>query len=186
VIEKNKAFHISFYFEKAMMFVSVYLILYVFICLIGNENGSPIISNNLHTWWHNNIEYNDHSPVNDNYVRSSTTYSVQVKTVDSNDTQLYDSFTYMSIPRGGRDKWEYNSSDGAEFAQSCKLTMSWSTFLYLKDVWIIIRLHKLIDMIHSIDDVIIRPTTLNFKKELIDPLTIRILIPYNIDGYRFV
>lgn len=39
------------------------------------------------------------------------------------------SFTYMSIPRGGRQKWEYDSSDGAEFAEKSKLTMSWSTLL---------------------------------------------------------
>jgi hypothetical protein len=161
-----------------------YLSAFVFICLIDNEDGLPIFSNNVHTWWHDNIEYNDHSPVKDNSVRVSTIYSVQVTTTDLNETKLYDSFTYMSIPRGGRDKWEYDDSDGAEFAKRSKLTMSWSTFEYLTDVWIIIRLKNLFHMIHSIDDVIIRPTNLNLKKELINTVTIRILVPYHLDGYR--
>jgi hypothetical protein len=92
----------------------------------------------------------------------------------------------MSIPRGGRQKWEYNDSDGAEFANISRLTMSWSTFQYLTDVWVIVTLRNLSNLINSIDDITIRPTNLNLKKELINNITIRILVPYRSIGYRFV
>jgi hypothetical protein len=167
------------------MFVSIYLILFAIIYSIDIEHGSPIINNNLHTWWHDNIEYNDNSPVKDNNVRGSTICSVQVATT-VNETDAYDSFTYMSIPRGGRDKWEYSDSDGAEFAKMAKLTMSWSTFQYLVDIWVIVKFHNLSNVISSIDDVTIRPINLNFKKELLDNRTIRILVPYRPAGYRLV
>ncbi|CAF3653128.1 unnamed protein product [Rotaria socialis] len=167
------------------MFVSLFSILFYLAYLFNRVNGLPIISNNLHTWWHNNIEYNDNSPVRDSSVRASNIYSVQVATTDLHQNNLYDSFTYMSIPRGGRQKWEYDSSDGAEFAEKTKLTMSWSTFQYLTDVWVIVKLNNSMSTIDSIDHVTIRPITLNFKKELVDSRTIRISVPYRAAGYRF-
>jgi len=163
------------------MFVSIYLNIIIYSIV-----GSTIINNKIHTWWHNNIEYNDNSPVEDNSVRCSTIYNVQITTTDLNQTNIYDSFVYMSIPRGGRQKWEYNDSDGAEFANISRLTMSWSTFEYLTDVWVIVTLRNLSNLINSIDDITIRPTNLNLKKELINNITIRILVPYRSIGYRFV
>lgn len=70
------------------MFISWYSILFHLAYLLNRVNGLPIISNNLHTWWHNNIEYNDNSPVRDNYVRASTIYSVQVRTTDLHQNNL--------------------------------------------------------------------------------------------------
>lgn len=169
---------------KHIMTVSYLIHLVLLTCFFHCQLTAPIVSNLLHTWWHNNSEYNDHSPVDDDNVRASTVYRVQVSMKDIYEDILYDSFTYMSIPRAGRDKWGYNDSDGAEFASQAKLTMSWSTFQYFTPVWVIITLLKSEDRIHSENDVIIRPTTLNFKKEMINNTTIRILIPYQPAGYR--
>lgn len=104
------------------MLVSIWLNSFV---LIGSISGYSITSDKIHTWWHSTTEYNDDSPVKDNYVRCSTIYNVQITaTTDLNETDTFNSFVYMSIPRGGRQKWEYNDPDGAEFANISKLTMS--------------------------------------------------------------
>lgn len=140
----------------------------------------------LHTWWHDAVEYNELSPVADDHVRASTIYRVYVSTETEPDI-LYDSFTYMSIPRGGREKWQYNDSDGAEFSAKSRLTMSWSSFQFLTSVWITIELSKFTDRIQTnIDDLVIRPQTLNFKKQLINNGTARIFVPYRSSGYRSV
>lgn len=144
-----------------------------------------INTDEIQTWWHDNYEYNDRSPVKDNFVRASTNYNVQIRSTNENDTSIYNSFVYMSIPRSGRQKWGYNDSDGAEFATESRLTMSWSTFLYFIDVWVIIELRNSSNIISSLDDVTIRPIYLNFKKELINNTTMAVLVPYRSIGYRF-
>lgn len=145
------------------------------VCSKGDEK--------VHTWWHNNSEYNENSPVKDENVRCSTHYNVQIRRTD-NESSVYQSFVYMSIPRGGRLKWEYEDSDGAEFANSSSLTMSWTTFEYLTDIWIEIQLRNLTKKIDSIDQVTFRPNYLNFEKKLIDNRTISILVPYQSIGSR--
>ncbi|CAF4613213.1 unnamed protein product, partial [Rotaria sp. Silwood1] len=99
--------HIS---ASLMLYIDVIYIFVYILSLFGIRNGI------LHTWWHNNADYNDNLPVADDHVRASTVYHVQISTEGTNEYILYDSFTYMTIPRGGREKWEYNDSDGAEFA----------------------------------------------------------------------
>jgi len=164
------------------MIFSIILLLFL---QIYSLNGARLISNEIETWWHDHFEYNDNSPVQDNSVRASTNYNIRIKSTNRNDTNIYNSFVYMSIPRGGRQKWEYEDSDGAEFANRSRLTMSWSTFLYRTDVWIFIELRNLSNFISSIDDVVVRPTYLNFQKEFINNKTIAILVPYQSIGYRF-
>lgn len=136
------------------------------------------------TWTHANAEFNDQTPVNDANVRASTYYSVKVAKA-SQATTWYDSFTYMSIPRGGRDKWLYDTLDGAEFAKLAKLSMSWSSFLYKEDVWVEVSLLKT-DTFESVNDVVIRPTTLNFEKVMVDNKKLRILVPYTSSGQRYI
>lgn len=137
----------------------------------------------LRTWWHSTHEVNANTPVADNAVRRSTLYDTQVATVASPDVK-FDSFPYMSIPRGGRDKWGYSDEDGAEFADLANLTMSWTSFLYSTDCWVYITLRNGAT-IGSAGDVTIRPAALNLGKEMVDSRTVRVRVPYSANGYRF-
>lgn len=137
-------------------------------------------SRDLHTWWHIDHELNAETPVADSSVRRSTFYDVRVATVAA-PTMQFDSFVYMSIPRGGRPK-DYSDDDGAEFAaDQAKLTMSWSSFLYGVDCWVYISCNSS----QNIGDMVIRPTALKFTFEIVDNVTVRVLVPYSDNGYRF-
>jgi hypothetical protein len=64
------------------------------------------------------------------------------------------------------------------------MSMNWASFLYSQDAFVDVRLvdgHSLT----SIDEVIIRPTTLNFNMELRDAQTVRVRVPYTESGQRF-
>lgn len=87
-------------------------------------------SRKLQTWYHDKWEYNNNSPVANDAVRVSPYYWVRVEDADDPDHQRYDTFVYMSIPRGGHDKCGYSNDDGAEFASNANLTMSWANFIY--------------------------------------------------------
>ncbi|MFH8248995.1 family 49 glycosyl hydrolase [Microbacterium sp. B2969] len=140
-------------------------------------------SADLHTWWHDNADANATGPVAADRVRESTFYDVRVATDAAPDAR-FDSFTYMSLPRSGKDKVGYTDQDGAEFADDADLTMSWSTFEYATDVWVDVTL-KTGQPIVSADQVTIRPTDLGLQKQLVDSSTIRVKVPYSPDGYRF-
>jgi hypothetical protein len=137
----------------------------------------------LKTWWHDNAELNRYTPVADTHVRRSGVYDVKVAT-GAYPQAFHDSFVYMSVPRGGREKWEYSTDDGAEFAKRADLTMSWSSFLYDADVWVQVEL-KDGSTLSSTGDVVVRPTTLQFEKQLVNDRTLRIRVPYSPKGYRF-
>lgn len=137
----------------------------------------------LHTWWHDNATKNATAPVSDDKVRESPFYTTKV--ASSNDTNtLYDSFTYISVPRSGNGKVGYTEEDGAEFAADNGMTMSWSSFEYSKDAQVDVSLDTG-QTIKSADDVTIRPTSDHFKKELVNDHTVRITVPYSDAGYRF-
>lgn len=140
-------------------------------------------SDALVTWWHSNGDQRADGPVADDAVRQSPYYAVQVATTDEPEA-WYDSFTYMSIPRSGKGKIGYDSTDGAEFADEMHQTMSWSTFEYAEDVWVDVALETG-NQISSVDEVTIRPMTLELEKELVDPTTVRIKVPYVEGGLRF-
>ncbi|MGQ1799040.1 family 49 glycosyl hydrolase [Kocuria oceani] len=137
----------------------------------------------LQTWWHDNHEFNTTTPTQNNQVRRSSFYDVAVATTAA-PKNTYDSFTYMSIPRSGKGKIGYTKEDGAEFASSADLTMSWSTFQYSTDVWVDVTL-RTGQTITSTDQVTIRPSSYDFEKQLVDGDTVRIKVPYSPDGYRF-
>lgn len=152
--------------------------------LSSHASAETTINNaNLTTWWHASHSLNASTPVADNAVRRSTFYDVEVSTVALPNAK-YDSFTYMSIPRGGRDKWLYTSEDGAEFADQANLTMSWSTFLYSTDSWVYVSLRNGAT-ITSVNQVTIRPSALNLQKEMVDSNTVRIRVPYSPNGHKF-
>ncbi|SFU36009.1 family 49 glycosyl hydrolase [Pseudoduganella namucuonensis] len=154
------------------------------LALCGHASAATTVNNSqLHTWWHDTHELNNSAPVADNAVRRSTVYDVRVAT-DAAQGAQYDSYAYMSIPRGGRNKWGYSDNDGAEFADSANLTMSWSSFVYGTDVWVHITL-KDGSSISSANDVKIRPSALNFQKVMVDSHTIKVKVPYSSKGYRF-
>lgn len=137
----------------------------------------------LKTWWHDNYEYNTTSPVANDKVRRSSFYDVQVATAADPEAR-FDSFAYMSIPRSGKGKIGYTKEDGAEFSSSAGLTMSWSSFQYTTDVWVDVSL-KTGQTISSADQVKIRPSSLDFEKQLVDGDTVRIKVPYSSAGHRF-
>ena len=152
---------------------------------VGGASSSQrnFIQKGLHTWWHDSADLNATGEVAANKVRRSTVYDVRVSTVAQPDL-VNGSFVYMSIPRSGKIKAGYTHEDGAEFADTTKLSMSWSSFLYESDVWVEVDL-KDGGSISSAEDVTIRPTNLNFEKQLVDSNTIRIKVPYSNNGYRF-
>ncbi|WNG22775.1 dextranase [Cystobacter fuscus] len=137
----------------------------------------------LKTWWHDHAELNPFTPVADSNVRRSTVYDVKVAS-GTDPQNAYDSFVYMSVPRGGREKWGYSKEDGAEFAKQAGLSMSWSSFLYGADAWVQIEL-KDGSFLADENDFIIRPTTLHFETQVVDSKTLRIRVPYSSKGYRF-
>ncbi|MDG9726820.1 family 49 glycosyl hydrolase [Streptomyces sp. DH41] len=144
---------------------------------------TPADSTALKTWWHDNYEFNTTSPVANDKVRRSSFYDVKVATAAA-PTAKYDSFAYMSIPRSGKGKIGYTKEDGAEFSSSANLTMSWSSFQYTTDVWVDVSL-RTGQTISSADQVKIKPSSLNFAKELVDSKTVRVKVPYSSAGYRF-
>ncbi|MGW7466061.1 family 49 glycosyl hydrolase [Streptomyces xantholiticus] len=137
----------------------------------------------LRTWWHDNHEFNTTSPVAKGKVRRSSFYDVKVATA-AGPTKKYDSFAYMSIPRSGKGKIGYTKEDGAEFASSANLTMSWSSFQYTTDVWVDVSL-RTGQSISTADQVRIRPSSLTFAKELVNSRTVRVKVPYDAKGHRF-
>lgn len=137
----------------------------------------------LHTWWHDRTEAQSTGPVAPDAVRMSTAYDVDVSTVAAPEDS-YDSFTYMSVPRSGKDKEGYDSEDGAEFAASAGLTMSWSTFEHTEDTWVTVHLTTGAT-IDSADHVTVRPTELGLPVQYVDPTTVRVKVPYDEDGTRF-
>ncbi|KAK9428447.1 glycoside hydrolase [Lipomyces doorenjongii] len=142
-------------------------------------------SQNVHVWDHDGaVEYQNSSAVAAANVRGSTFYSTTIAPNSEPDV-FYNSFVYMSIPRGGKGKVAYSTEDGAEYASSAGMSMSWSTFLYGEDAWVYVSTLDPADTISSATYVIIRPTNLGFTKQMVNQTTIRILVPYQAQGYRF-
>ena len=164
--------------------MNTYLYRFLISCLailgLGSCSGSRV---GIQTWSHPNGEANASTSVAPGNVRSSTVYRVRVAPVTQPD-KAQDSFVYMSIPRSGLRKAGYTDEDGAEFSAQAKMTMSWSSFLHDKDVWVYV---ELVDgsALTSANEVTIRPTTLTFQKELVNETTVRILVPRVPKGFRF-
>jgi len=153
--------------------------------VVSSQAVSVNIANNasLQTWWHKDRVSKLDRPVASGDVRQSPFYDVRVSTVADPDHK-YEAFTYLSVPRNGAGKVGYEDKDGAEFAAQAHLTMSWASFLYSEDAWVLIRL-KDGHTLRSVDEIKIRPSELNFEKRLIDEDTVAVHVPYSPDGFRF-
>ena len=142
----------------------------------------------LRTWWHSANEFNDKTMVQDLNVRRSGKYFFHVS--ESSDAtsykDIYDSFGYLTIPRGGKQKWGYSSPDGAELVSSYALSMTWTQFEYSKDVYVYVTVSDpaVFPSVLS-TDVTIRPTHLKMDVEPVDGKTFRVRVPYSSDGVKF-
>lgn len=151
----------------------------------AEPSASATVADNpsLRTWWHDTAEAQADGPVAADAVRMSTSYDVDVASASAPE-DLYDSFTYMSIPRSGKDKKGYDDQDGAEFASEAGMSMSWSTFEQSEDSWVTVHLTTG-NTIASAEDVTIRPSSLDLPVEKVDDTTVRVKVPYDEDGTRF-
>ena len=130
---------------------------------------APANTDTLTTWTHANAVATS-EPIAGDQVRRSQFYDASVTPAQGRKT-AYESFVYMSVPRGGKDKIGYTEEDGAEFTSKADYTMSWSSFEYAKDVWVNVTL-KTGQTITSADQVTIRPTDLGLKKQLVNRSTV--------------
>ncbi|KAK9314006.1 glycosyl hydrolase family 49-domain-containing protein [Lipomyces starkeyi] len=117
------------------------------------------------------------------FVRGSIFYFTTIALTNAPNV-FNTSFVYMSVPRGRKGKVGYTTQDGAEYASSAEMSMSWSTFLNGEDVWVFVSTMDPSDTISSADDVTIRPISLGFTKQMMNSRTIGILVPYQAQGYR--
>lgn len=140
----------------------------------------------LKTWWHADALKSAGSAIADKQVRQSPFYSVNVSEAKK-PRKVYDSFTYLSVPRNGKgndQKPGYTSTDGAEFASDAHMTMSWTSFEYSEDTWVNVSLTTG-QTVSSVNQVAIRPRSLAFEKKLINDHTVVIKVPPSRTGYRF-
>ena len=146
--------------------------------------------NGIRTWTHDKASKATEGAVAPEEVRQSPFYSVRVAPVSAPD-QTQDSFTYLSVPRNGKDKEGYTAEDGADYAATTKATMSWSTFEYspqVKEVFVYVTLLNGAS-VKDPSDITIRPTSTedkNIKVEAIENegRTAKIRVPYSQNGYR--
>lgn len=140
----------------------------------------------LKTWWHAGAFKSAGPAIADKQVRQSPFYSVNVSEAKK-PRKVYDSFTYLSVPRNGKGndrKPGYTSTDGAEFASDAHMTMSWTSFEYSEDTWVNVSLTTG-QTVSSVNQVAIRPRSLAFEKKLINDHTVAIKVPASRTGYRF-
>lgn len=141
----------------------------------------------LKTWWHKTGEINTQTPVQNENVRQSHLYSIQVGT---STTDLYDSFVYESIPRNGNGNIctpgdltsVCNVEDQITIEPDIGVDMAWTQ--YLAGVDTVVRITRLDNGPVNPEDVVIRPTNLSFDKRR-DGSALLIDVPYSENGHRF-
>lgn len=107
------------------------------------------------------------------------------------DSNSYNSFVYETIPRNGQgniitpgDPDSVTDADDAITIESdIWITMAWTQFLYGADAWV--KISRQDNHSSKASDVIIRPSTLNFKIKDDSEGNLYILVPYRSRGYRF-
>ena len=150
-----------------------------------------IKSSKLQTWWHDTGEINTETAVKPQNVRQSHAYSVQVSSsLGDLDGPYYDSFVYETIPRNGNGNIlvpgdptsKSTQDDSVTIENDVGINMAWTQFLYSIDVWI--KISRLGGNASTRDNVVIRPTTLNYTiSESNGDIYIR--VPYVSQGTRF-
>ena len=148
----------------------------------------------LLTWWHNSGEINTKTPVENGNVRQSHLFSVQVASAGTSGGSS-NSFVYETIPRNGNGNIgtpgdlssicngnNCNPDDQITIEPDIGVTMAWTQFLYGSDA--VVQITRSDGKSVSADNVVIRPTNLNFQKTS-SGNTLSITVPYNANGYRF-
>tara|TARA_B100000745_G_scaffold76302_1_gene46171 strand:+ start:1576 stop:4494 length:2919 start_codon:yes stop_codon:yes gene_type:complete len=136
-----------------------------------NSHGAKLMA-----WTHQELTPNMTSGVVDGQIRSSAHYQLAVG-LAQNPEFLIPSAVYTSIPRSGLGKRGYTEIDGAEFAANHGVSMSWSSFLYADDAWLVIEPTDG-HIIKHVDEVSIRPKNLVLDKALLPDNRIALRIPY--------
>ena len=141
----------------------------------------------LQTWWHDDAEQQAVRPVAPSAVRQSSAFSANVTTASGSD-YWERSFVYQSIPRSGAEKRGYTAVDGAEYAASSGLSMSWTTFVYSADVWVAVTHLGLGRSQRSAPppNVTLRPrrVAVSLERRWLDGATLAIKIPHQPGGLR--
>lgn len=158
---------------------STFAVVLVFLLLHYTTVGAVLTSNSttLLTWWHDEGVVNTNSTIDDEPVRKSDLYYVQVS-ADTDPTYFYDSFVYQAIPANG-------NSDELQYASNTGETQSWSSFLTSTDV--IVRVTRPSETVTD-SSVTIRPTNLEnvtLSYDANDTDSVYITVPYSENGYRF-
>ena len=145
----------------------------------------------LQTWWHDDAERQSERPVAPGSVRQSSVFSANATASAScsgTSAGWERSFVYQSIPRSGASKRGYTAPDGAEYAASAGLSMSWTTFLYSADVWVAVTHLGLSRSRHHAPppNVTLRPRRVAAALETrwLDGATLAIKIPHQPGGLR--
>ncbi|KAL0479553.1 hypothetical protein AKO1_007738 [Acrasis kona] len=145
------------------------------------------------TWWHRDFEINTKNPVGPHNVRRSRRYNVQVAKHSTKD--FYDSFVYESIPRNGNGRiqnpWDLphsdtldpNIDDGISIEEAEQINLSWSQFVYNRDVDVKIS-HVDGISLGPISNIIIRPSHLVYNVSINEGSVI-IHIPKDDKGHKF-
>ncbi|KAJ5444783.1 dextranase [Penicillium daleae] len=174
------------------------ILLFLSAAIAGTAWGAPTnkthCGNDLCTWWHDTGEINKETPVQPENVRQSHRYSVQVSVAGQND--FLDSFVYESIPRNGNGRifspsdppnsntLDDSVDDGISIEPSIGLNMAWAQFEYGKDVELKI---TTIDgsALGPPEDVVIRPTSIQYSISQSNDGGILIQIPFDQNGRKF-
>ncbi|KAG9253158.1 Dex49a from penicillium Minioluteum complex with isomaltose [Emericellopsis atlantica] len=143
----------------------------------------------LKTWWHVTGEINPFHRVQDENVRQSHVYDIQVASASSPD-RFFDSFVYESIPRNGNGKIckpdDLTSlcdvDDQIEIEVDIGVDMAWTQYLSTEDT--IVRVTRREGGPVEASEVVIRPTTLDFDVE-VDGDAVLITVPFHENGHRF-
>lgn len=165
-----------------------------FAAYIRSTNNVTHCGSDFCTWWHDSGEINRDTPVQPGNVRQSHKYSVQVSL--AGDNTFYNSFVYESIPRNGNGRiyapsdapnsntLDSSVDDGITIEPSIGLNMAWSHFEYSQDVDVKI---TTIDgsSLGSLNDVVIRPTTIEYAISQSSDGGVIIRVPSDPNGRKF-
>lgn len=159
------------------------------ICLLTNiDSNSTADSDVLKTWWHSTGEVNPTGRVQDENVRQSHLYAIQV--ASSSSDEFYDSFAYESIPRNGNgnicrpdDLTSFcDVDDQVSIESAIGVDMAWTQYLASEDT--IVRVTRAEGGPVDASDVTIRPTSLEFDVTT-DGDAVLISVPFHENGHRF-
>jgi hypothetical protein len=159
------------------------------LCSQSSAENNTANSDALRTWWHPTGEINPTGRVQNENVRQSHIYSIQVAAISSPE-QFFDSFVYESIPRNGNgnickpdDPESFcDVDDQISIEADIGVDMAWTQYLANEDT--VVRITRSEGGPVDAGDVVIRPTSLEFDITT-DGDAILITVPFHENGHRF-